>query len=370
MSKHQVVFLVHGMGNHSPTPRDETPKTGWTKEPINALNSAAGHFKKIGKNRLDHFLEFVPITYDQVFHHIAATQATQIDLMKDVLGGDFAMVENWIDGQPSDDLNFFWTHIADVLLYRFSQDVRDSVHTHFNTVFTEGVEKAWDEHGAGNVKFHVMAHSLGTAVANGALTRLATIPHAGGSEYLHGTFQAISNHFAIANVSRVVWAGKSELFYNDVGLRPHTAGRGYVDYFLNVRHTADPFVAAMRFDPPDWGNQYKEIKVRHVHEINVHGWGHYLSNPRVSVPILSQILGEDIITPEESRALRKAWDDMPKTMSAENKQKIFDAVSGVETHYQKTFGREGNLIADAATAILKSVDELLSVLKIMKGLGI
>ena len=368
---HHVLFLVHGIGEHSPTARYSAPKTDWADGPINSLKSIAKKFDSLKNDELDEIVTFIPITYDHIFHEKASTQKAHLDMFKDAFGDEISVMDDWLAGKTESETNFFWTHISDVLLYRFSQDVRDSVHTHFNKKFIHEVSAAEKKHGKGKVKFHMMSHSLGTAVTNGALTRLARIPHANRTEYMLGHFVALANYFAIANVSRLMWAGNPNSFYNDVGLRPPTSiEAGYVDYFLNVRHIADPVPAPFAFSPRGWQPTFESLAVRHVYGFDVHDWEHYLKNPVVSVRILRRILGRDLIPQEAEDEVCTHFRAVTEKLNNEKAKAVIREVNEVAKNYEACFGDDGDLIPSALRAIFKSMDEMIRLFALLKKAGV
>jgi hypothetical protein len=194
---------------------------------------------------------------------------------------------DWLDGVGANDAGFLWTHIADVVIYRYflqrQGQIRDLVQSKIVTEVESGL--AADS----SAEFSLMAHSLGTAVAHDSLARL------GSSENLGGHVNVLSArnfHFAsihmLANVSRLL---QTDFKTYESVVRPGERD-GATSYCLRMfchRHELDPFVKPKPFEPAGWGGRFLLENLDHYRGWNVHGWLHYLDNPLVHIPILNSI---------------------------------------------------------------------------------
>ena len=283
-----VVFLVHGMGSHSERWADEVEAVfdeGWKKVP------------GLGSRERRTFIDFVPIRYDQVWDEYRMSFAEAAGQVQSLVPQ--AKLRDAIEPLVSageDDPGFVWNSVMDVLLYRYAGDLYRMAHVEVMEQVARVVQQRWDEQGNYDTRFSFITHSLGTAVTHGALNRLAGGSIAGRSVFrLGGQFQ-IRAYISVANVSRVLWYGENDI-YRSTLIRPTTSalGPGYVDTFLNVRHVADPFPAARRFSPLEWGASYGEVVVNHLYQLNVHDYRHYLRHPRVYCAILRSVLGTNLV---------------------------------------------------------------------------
>jgi hypothetical protein len=118
-----------------------------------------------------------------------------------------------------------------------------------------------------------------------------------------------ANLFTCANVSRVLETNPK--VYESV-VHPVTGGAGepYVNAFYNFRHEFDPFPMVRPFAPVGWGENYVlEEKCEKILQFNVHGINHYLDDPRVHVPMLRALIGDDAVVTEAERVAATAQYD-------------------------------------------------------------
>ena len=114
------------------------------------------------------------------------------------------------------------------------------------------------------------------------------------------------NLFMCANVSRVLETNPR--VYESV-VHPVTGGTGepYVNAYYNFRHALDPFPVVRSFAPVGWGDNYvAEERCEKVLQFNVHGLAHYLDDPRVHVPMLRALIGDDAAVTESERTAAMA----------------------------------------------------------------
>ncbi|MEO0974182.1 MAG: hypothetical protein AAFX85_13905, partial [Pseudomonadota bacterium] len=163
-----VVFVLHGIGKY-----DEQ----WMADRSGAapaLQEAATGYSHFQTSSLDRSVEFVPILYDDVFQRIMTTWSDMASGLRASLPVMPKVVDEtltFLEGLDEDD----WekTHAADVLLYwgfrLFQQRVSLRVlHQIVGKIVATSVP------GEPPPGYHILAHSLGTAVAADALHHLGT----------------------------------------------------------------------------------------------------------------------------------------------------------------------------------------------------
>jgi hypothetical protein len=308
-----VVFLVHGMG------RQPAGQSGdWASKIVTALDDAWGSFDALAGKKREDYVEFVPIGYDEVFTKYLASFADQADLIDKVLPANKAKEFFAALGDAGKDENFFWDDVVDILLYRYGADLYRNVHVAVQEQLVRSVNERWDKQGKTDVRFSMIAHSLGTAVAHGALNRMGGGKLGSSSAFKLGGSFFLQTYMTLANVSGVLWWGEHEL-YDSTIVRPPLPGRaGYVNALLNVRNALDPFPMPKRFSPSDWGDAYVELVLDHLQMLNIHAFEHYLAHPRVTGAFYRSLLGANRL-PEESiqRALLRFE---PLSLVAPNKR--------------------------------------------------
>ncbi|MET0342018.1 MAG: hypothetical protein ABW252_13520 [Polyangiales bacterium] len=272
----QVVFVVHGIGSDAGT--RATPASDWSADIARTLRGAAGAYPGIDPKQL----VIEPILYDDVFQrHARNWQELAQALRGTPLERATALLSTAAEGE------FLWGSLGDVVQYRGLPMVRKNVHTAVAAKIAEAVAK----HGIAH-HYSVLAHSLGTAVAHDAISALAT-RSVEGSTALHPPNFRFANFFTLANVSRLVWATTGD-FYAKSRVRPRDSGLADdacpVDHYLDFRHVADPIPSIVRFAPRGWSSSHCQQKtVRHLNDLNVHGFVHYLQSPQVSDRILARL---------------------------------------------------------------------------------
>ncbi len=336
MRKH-VLFVFHGMGKHAATtlPNEDD---SWIEDIAKILKKSAGQFSAFSDG-LESRVELVPITYDQVFHTILTRWDRSVDILCDKLGtANVSKVVDWMQGISSDQSNFFWTNIVDVLLWRFFDQARDQIlaRTSEKLVSKIAVELKAAKENQTRVRFSVLAHSLGTSVAHDTLQRLATTPISD-KHGLHNTalfpanFQFYS-FFTLANVSRILWPGDTRV-EQQTKIRPTNETLDTNSFylggkFINIRHVADPIPAFGRFSPKNWGDKYISRKIRHYRDVNVHGYSHYLTHPLVYGLIFRGLLGSKLVPTAEIKAQLDGWHDYQGS-NAEVIRELVTATEGI-----------------------------------------
>lgn len=310
----QYVFLVHGMGGH------EVDK--WHKPFVDAIVKALRlyePFSTITKKKIEeeHF-RFVPISYDSVFEHyrkkwgaLTGDVAKQIEKESAAVGDVFRKLSESA-GTTTGLQGFFWSHVLDPLLWYTLKEARCRAVQVVIKQLTAGLMDMYAKERT-NVA-HVVAHSLGTSVIHDSLIAMRFWSGAG------GLFEPRSHRWRtlamVANVSRLLEARfkvdehlHREDFktYRSV-LRPG-GPESVVDNFVNFHHDLDVFTWPRRFHPADWPtNAYTDVQTERFKKVTtVHGFDHYLANPRVHIPLLRSISGRPTMCTAPEMA--KAWSD-------------------------------------------------------------
>ena len=293
MPRH-IVFLIHGIGIH---------EAEWGEEvdgPIKTLEKVSqqyAYFQKTGQALTDK-VEFVAIDYDEVFEEIItkwqqdSSSIAQFDVDK-VLKGSL----DWL--ATASDEKFWWSHLADLVMYRFFPLYRQRVRSHVILQVAERIEKEMDAEGSATCS--VLAHSMGTAVAHDCLHLLGTVKWAKKANPLNPSHWRFQHIFMMANTSRLLQSEDAEMkkaYESIVRPGPVEDPSSYCAAYWNVRHEADPVPFPKMFEPVGWKN-YTSVVVNHFHEVNVHNLSHYLLNPRAHVPFFNKVVSRKAVSQEE-----------------------------------------------------------------------
>jgi hypothetical protein len=308
-----LLFVVHGMGVHGADWADSVLAT------LRRLPDDCG-YKWLKENggiegsNDDRRLDIVPLSYDRVFDRLAQQWSKDSKALRESAyenGISIPNVLGWLERASEVEHNFFWTHVVDVLMYRFFSIVTADARTRMRAALAEVIEPAMRD---GEVpEISVLAHSLGTSVMHDTLALLGSQPIDGNQAFMAGNL-LLSNVFMIANVSRVLET--SPAVFRSV-VHPQTATSGaadaYVQRYYNFRHRFDPFPAVRPFGPVGWGAGYTTVEdCERVLKFNVHDLEHYLNDPRVHIPIFRALAGSKAVTKAEQTRAIAAYDATPE----------------------------------------------------------
>jgi hypothetical protein len=339
-----VLFLVHGMGWHLEA---SAGAGAWHVEVERALREAWALFPSLAQRPFDAHIELCPLSYDGVFRDYLQGVSDGAARVRTALGdAEFAKVAAVIAGADAAEQNFFWANAADVLLYRFGGDLFRNVHAKLGEQIAARVLQAWDKPTGRATQFSVLCHSLGTAAVHGALNRLGGGKIAGTDALLLGGNFKLHSYTSLANVSRLLFRGKGAL-YNQTIVRTGVPGASYVRRFLNVRHVADPIPAPLCFAPKTWGLGYKDIELRHLRDPNVHGFTHYLCNPRVSGELFRVLLSDAILSKDEINTVVSRYVDV-QADSEDKRRQIEAVVEELAKSLRDTFANDRNVVLGSA----------------------
>jgi hypothetical protein len=340
-----IVFVLHGIGQYGP---------GWIDQEscaVPVLRQVAQQYPFFEGKTIDSFVEFVPILYDDVFQRIMEHWKKLADGLTEsipVVPGFLDRTLQLMKGATKSD--WAHTHGADVALYWGFRLFQQRVVLH---VLAQMTRKIADTIGQpdGQPQYHVLAHSLGTAVAHDALHHLGTeawlaqlqdtefddddadaasaerdtyvdavtrlrqrVPNPLNPERFK--FESIT---MISNVSALIHPSTSP--YHSI-VRPgssHDMG-AYAQNYFNVNHKFDPVSIVGDFVmPAGWKMMGGfDTQVDHVFKDpqNIHDAAHYVRNPRVHVPLLAFYVNAYAPTPDDvaqrdvfEKACKKALTD-------------------------------------------------------------
>jgi hypothetical protein len=258
----------------------------------------------------DH-VDIVPVTFDECFTDLlTGWSSSSVELAEFANRNRIAIpnVLGWLENAGDEEKNFFWSHLVDVLLYRFINQVRAEVRLRLRRVLVEAITARMA--GGNIVEASVLAHSLGTSIVHDSLALLGSEPIDGNHAFMVGSFQ-FANLFMVANVSRILETIPStdSSVVHPATINPQQA---YCQAYYNFRHTLDPFPSIRPFEPWNWGDDFITVTgLNKIRAFNVHGFQHYLEAPQVHVPILRGLFGNIIEPAEEEEAIR-AYDALPE----------------------------------------------------------
>lgn len=309
-----VVFVLHGIGQYT---------EGWMDKEscaVPALKKAAESYSFFEGRSLDSVVEFVPILYDDVFERIRTHWAKLGDGLRQLTPVVPAFADQVIGFlEAADDDRWSLETGADVALYwgfrLFQQRVVLRVLAQISAKVAATIADA--------PEYHVLAHSMGTAVAHDALHHLGTeawlstlrdvtfdgpdveTAQEDRAAYLgnHALFSRMrknpfdpgnfkfSSITMLSNVSGLIHPSANP--YHSI-VRPGTAKDhgGYTTNYLNVNHRFDPISIIGNFNmPPGWtlcGGL--DLKLEHLAAAPelIHDAAHYISHPNVHLRLLAQ----------------------------------------------------------------------------------
>jgi hypothetical protein len=328
MAKH-VIFLVHGMGDFG---------KDWS---LSVQKQIADSYSAYGIAKVLPFadsFEFKEIVYNERFDKLRKQwrddSATVLATLKE--GGLEASALGKLakaGGAAGTEDQFLSSHVLDVLLYRFVPMVAEEART---LVAKQIIDTVF---GAEPRKWSVIAHSLGTAVAHDSLHAMFTNTVAG--ETLIGTTQA-QVLMMVANVSRLLEEDDVDVYKSMV--RPGTSD-SVCRHYLNAKHEWDPFPRPKEFRPlDDWPSvaarnedRYVPITINAFQNKNIHGLSHYLSNPKVHVPLFRRLVPLPVVISDDE--LKKASALFEASTPLGQFQELQQAVKKFQIAEEATWGQ-------------------------------
>lgn len=287
----KLLFLIHGMGAGARPSSDPNWHTGV----LEGLRKSAKPFKHdkdlvLTSPKAGQIL-VVPLTYHQFFDDIRAKWSAQspsnagwLPLLEALAFSDpqaLTKLPTWVTAAGE----FFWTHVLDVLLYRYVADFTVPIRDDIATQIAEAWHKADLINGA-NTPVHFISHSLGTSVLHDSISTLAQEP-----SFSSGTHR-ISMIMTCANVSSVLETNFGAYTSLDRPIDADPPPEGMTNSYRSFRHELDPItvVKTFRGDNHAWPpSGYRDEVLIDVKDWNVHGYSHYLDNPVTHFPLFERL---------------------------------------------------------------------------------
>ena len=340
MSKN-VIFFLHGIGRH---------QAGWSRipgGPIHALEQVSQQYSCLKGLDINGLVDLVEIRYDDIFDQHLDQWASLAQTLEPVQGASqFAKKITDLLANCNDDKNLFASCGGDVLLYcgfeLIAKRVRLRVNSIISKKITETLAQAKTQAGP-NPEFGIVGHSLGTTIVHDSLEQLACnnwLPQGDLSsddivltneekQHLARLQGENSNPFApgvftwdsvfmISNTSRMLCQTNKNPYESNV--QPGKAVR----YFINVGHEIDPVCNTKRFLIPASWTRARQVSVDHIHDLNIHGYTHYLNHPKVHRLIFRLLVPEFTNTCNDEAI--QAEKDYPKYVGDFKTASIRDAL--------------------------------------------
>ncbi len=385
-----IVFVLHGIGKYD---------KDWLSEEtgaVHALKEAAKDYSFFQNHSIDSHVEFVPILYDDVFQRIMSNWASQADGLVGsipVLPDKVADVLNFMQGLDDDE----WakTFAADVVLYWGFKLFQQRVSLR---VIRQIVDKVVATATSGDFApdYHILAHSLGTAVAQDALSHLGNETWINGLQARYAaetdpgtraeqeailnaladlqdafntsnpfspTFFTFESVTMLSNTSGLIHANSSP---ETTIVRPGTASENgaYTKTYINANHVADGVSKATNFKvPPDWplAGGLTDLSPKHFipnNDLNglsdivawIHSASHYVADPNLHLRLLTMYVNP----------YRPTAQDVKAVGSFKNKYKPSALAGPFKAAYDKVKGGDLDGIDDAIDAFEK-IKEMLGV---------
>ena len=312
-----ILFFVHGIGQH------KEGSIAAAGGPVAALEAAMQRYPACfpAGAKLTDYLDVVEICYDDIFDLILDTWQDLGQSIPASAGFDWvgAVSSLWQSTNGKKDL--FLRFGGDVLLYCGFELVARTARLRINSVVATKIYQTWLAAGSspGRIpRFALIAHSLGTTVAQDALYQLATARWDDDIAEVEAAKPELLENLNVAPESRTdfdavvagarqnpdkpIPVGLSALYLvsNTIPLLRQAPGEyallkndGAFDCarVYNINHAWDPVsrVGGGSANPtprPGWTN----ITIRHVHQKNIHALSHYLANPAVHGPIFARLI--------------------------------------------------------------------------------
>ena len=285
----QVVFLVHGIGDH---------KKGWSKPVVKYLDTVGERYASV-EGPISDQVVFKEIAYGDVFDKQLARWDADVDAV--AANGIVPQAKDavaWMDGITEG--GFVWTHLGDVVLF-LSRKTRAAA---VSEVVAQMARAIADENDP-DTEFSIIAHSMGTAMTMEAVNALATpIP---GIDWtgLPPDFR-FREVMMLSNTSRFLQRPDLRADIESRLLPKKLRTTGLCSTYRNVFHQRDPVSWVRRFSltaTTDAG--YLAVPIEHYHARNIHGFTHYLEHPAVHGAVLRLPRAANLPLP----AWRKAIDE-------------------------------------------------------------
>ena len=319
-----IVLLVHGMGGGKPPSQSSKQLGDFGKSFVKAANSSLKAFNRHSGDSIAKLAQIEEFYYNDTFEKIAQAMSDRSQSVKSrfkqlhslfpdpkgFLPHFIGAYSGWESKFSKDE--FFYTHWLDVLFYMtyIGEPIRIKLQKRLADLISQTRDAS---------KIHIVAHSLGTAVVHDALQKLyppGAQPPQDGDDWFSVEDHQLGSIWMISNVSKLI---NSITRFPDPTASTSTVKPGpggCAIRFYNVRHELDPFTFIESFRPRNDGSwvshetydlEYRDIATELVLNANTHDFAQYVSDPKVSLPMLSRVIGRSKFrtTKQETIDLRK-----------------------------------------------------------------
>ncbi|WP_322003281.1 hypothetical protein [Marinobacter alexandrii] len=339
MSDLPIIVLLHGMGSHEPGEI--------TKSFVEAIDRTLNQIHGFKTKSIGRLTEIVEINYSDFLDEMREKMADNAKQIGERLSG-ISLLQGHSLGELSSKLNgfeqefgsddFFYTHWLDVVFYTtmLGAKIRVDIAKKLTTLVRDHMPDR---------EIHLVAHSLGTAAIHDTLSQLYRGDFVANDDIpdLDPETHKLQSVWTIANVADLVnRVTNISDPYNSV-VNPGDTGCAL--YLANVRHRFDPFTRPCRFDPQNDGNWidsddyeagYQMIEIDAVTQYNTHDFGHYLSNPKVALPLLRIVL-RIFPTPSERDVIFEKFRTTHLRGAASELKDAFEGIEVSDTGSLRTF---------------------------------
>ena len=297
MSTKPIVVLIHGMGTHTAPKPKSNERGSFGNECINTFNAAFQMYPSLENDKIENKVDFIEIHYNHIFDNFRKEMAENGQTFNDLLQGAGilakipGLVNKVIEFESSlGNDEFFNTHWLDVILYKlyFGEYVRVHVAEKLGEIIAKN----------GSKNIHILAHSLGTAVAHDTLSKLYNDGYADNDDIadLSPVTHKLSSVWQIANVSCLANSVMPVANPYKSLVKPGSAG--VTDTMMNIHHKFDPFTLPKQFVRPDNGKwipsnvfktKYKDIETSAITQVNTHSITQYLHDPSVHLYLFNAL---------------------------------------------------------------------------------
>ncbi|GLQ21205.1 hypothetical protein GCM10007854_21600 [Algimonas porphyrae] len=338
-AKH-VIFLVHGMGVYRKAsdgdPAKRVDDNQWFDSAQKTIKEAYDLYPYLKGRDFDDRYRFVNINYDEYFDALLTNTADAVRDLSFMLPKTVPsdLTKLFAKSKEIED-NFFWTHIVDVLLYKFLKTARRSIKSHVIAKILRETLGPQDKPYSKPRRWTLIAHSMGSIVAHDAVSAIQE------EALKSGYAKALQPASMIAMIANVIAPLASDKFappYND-HMKP--AGPFSATYnYLSAAHRLDPLTQAVPFEGEAWNdllgnghagggdgpftylptlNHYRPDlildngKLGSFDALIPHSFGHYFSNPKVHLPIFSAMDSGLMLSSKEKTELFMAYEEKTAT---------------------------------------------------------
>ncbi len=303
------IFIIHGVGDYVDIDdKGIAHNADWFATVKKSIRNAYESYDHLKANKFDDIVDLVDIHYDEEFEKIINVWETMRDKLTQGMAQNttehraVTQAVKVLDGILDEDNPKLRTHIVDLVLYEFVQFVREAVK---NSVALQIRTKLLSTQSRWRGEWHVIGHSMGTAVAHDTLHGMFTDGNFGVKDCWCGTLMMV------ANCSRLLedWFKPEWDVYKSLVKPQLLAGNTALNTYINVRHEFDPVAMPRAFapdaswvDPTTLAKRYVPITFNDSRSRDIHAFENYFENPEVHIPFFRSVFGQGSITQAEADA--------------------------------------------------------------------